>query len=209
MTWSSDQSVAEVKVPEVINGYKVKSIDKDYTDLTKVDSVTLKHGDSDYTVTVTYAKDENPSTPNKPVVPPPTTTPTPTPEPSPKPQPEPNPSTPENPTTPEVPETPAPAPKPETPVVPETPAPKPETPKSPEEPVAPAPKPEAPVRPVENISTPVKAAEAPKVEAKAQKATLPQTGESSNEAATAAGLFTGLLGLLGLVEVDKKKRRKH
>lgn len=193
LTWSSDQSVAEVKVPEVINGYKVKSIDKDYTDLTKVDSVTLKHGDSDYTVTVTYAKDENPSTPNKPVVPPTTTTPTPTPEPSPKPQPEPNPSTPENPTTPEVPETPAPAPKPETPVVPET----------------PAPKPEAPVRPVENISTPVKAAEAPKVEAKAQKATLPQTGESSNEAATAAGLFTGLLGLLGLVEVDKKKRRKH
>lgn len=65
LTWSDDnssESFDAVKTPE-IPGYHVVSVDKDTTDNKNVDSAKVTHKDSDYTVTVKYAKDTTPVTP--------------------------------------------------------------------------------------------------------------------------------------------------
>ncbi|WP_301055307.1 mucin-binding protein [Lactobacillus hominis] len=59
LTWSSDQTVNNVVSPTV-PGYHVTNVSADTTDGKNVDSKTLNHKDSSYTVTVTYTKDDAP-----------------------------------------------------------------------------------------------------------------------------------------------------
>ena len=55
LTWSKDQTLDSVTSPK-IPGYHVENVSRD-KDGDNVKDVTLTHDDSDYTVTVTYAKD--------------------------------------------------------------------------------------------------------------------------------------------------------
>ncbi|KRM37814.1 mlp [Lactobacillus hamsteri DSM 5661 = JCM 6256] len=54
LTWSGDQTVEGVNTP-IVEGYYVTNVNKDSEDKTNVDSKTIAHDGSDYTVTVHYA----------------------------------------------------------------------------------------------------------------------------------------------------------
>ena len=60
LTWSEDQTFNGVTTPK-IPGYHVVSVDKDTTDNQNVDSAKISHSGADYTVTVKYAKDADPT----------------------------------------------------------------------------------------------------------------------------------------------------
>ncbi|MBB1079594.1 YSIRK-type signal peptide-containing protein [Limosilactobacillus sp. STM2_1] len=60
LTWSANQTFGAKNTPN-IPGYHVVSVDKDTTDNKNVNSASISHTGSDYTVTVTYAKDQAPT----------------------------------------------------------------------------------------------------------------------------------------------------
>ena len=59
LAWSADQNFDAKRTPN-IPGYHVVSVDRDTTDNKNVNGATVNHADSNYTVTVKYAKDETP-----------------------------------------------------------------------------------------------------------------------------------------------------